>query len=308
MLMVYQEPMILQWAKVVTIIPLTINSQDNSDEDYRPGPQDEEEGYGTVSVQQDQMGGAQRRGRAPRTSTKWPSDTMIITEVDIVGMPVPLTQKRRFGVLAGLVARQKIPLNLSEIKELSNDEKWNLFDKHVQKHLKFQEDAKPQAFKLFWKMTAKAWRQFRFQLRRDFIRKGLEPFTRHLFIVPEQWKEFMKQAETEQASSTSVKFKELRSRNISEHNMGPAGYTVKLEQLEEEDRQLAAAGIPNPYDAYRDDRSKNWLRARSKLVIEDRVAVIVFNNKEAEKSLRTSRRRLHVQNLQEWQGRGSMMC
>jgi hypothetical protein len=50
MLMVYQEPMILQWAKVVTIIPLTINSQVNSDEDYRPGPQDEEEGYGTASA------------------------------------------------------------------------------------------------------------------------------------------------------------------------------------------------------------------------------------------------------------------
>jgi hypothetical protein len=65
--------------------------------------------------------------------------------------------------------------------------------------------------------------------------------------------------------------------------MGPAGYTVKLEQWEEEDRQLAAAGIPNPYDAYPDDRSKNWLRARSKLVIKDYVAVIVFNNKEAKK-------------------------
>jgi hypothetical protein len=51
----------------------------------------------------------------------------------------------------------------------------------------------------------------------------------------------------------------------------------------EEDKQLAAAGIPNPYDAYPDDRSKNWLRARSKLVINDRVAVIVFNNKEVEK-------------------------
>jgi hypothetical protein len=58
---------------------------------------------------------------------------------------------------------------------------------------------------------------------------------------------------------------------------------VKLEQWEEEDRQLAAAGILNPYDAYPDDRSKNWIRARSKLVIKDRVAVIVFNNKEAEK-------------------------
>jgi hypothetical protein len=58
---------------------------------------------------------------------------------------------------------------------------------------------------------------------------------------------------------------------------------VKLEQWEEEDRQLAGAGMPNPYDAYPDDHSKNLLRARSKLVIKDRVAVIVFNNKEAEK-------------------------
>jgi hypothetical protein len=72
-------------------------------------------------------------------------------------MPVPLTQKRRFRALAGLVARKKIPLNLP----LSNDEKWDMFDKHVQKHLKFQEDAKPQAFKLFWKTATKAWRQFR---------------------------------------------------------------------------------------------------------------------------------------------------
>jgi hypothetical protein len=93
----------------------------------------------------------------------------------------------------------------------------------------------------------------------------------------------MKQEETEQASSVSVKFKELRSRNTSEHSLGPAGYIVKLEQWEEEDRQLAAASIPNPYDTYPDDRPKNWLRGRSKLVIKDRVAVIVFNNKEAEK-------------------------
>jgi hypothetical protein len=64
-------------------------------------------------------------------------------------MPVPLTQKRRFRVLAGLVARQKIPLHKPEIKELSNDEKSDLFDKHVQKHLKFQEDAKLQAFNFF---------------------------------------------------------------------------------------------------------------------------------------------------------------
>jgi hypothetical protein len=181
---------------------------------------------------------------------------MIVTEVDIVGMPVPLTQKRRFMALAGLVARQKIHLHLLDIKELSNDEKWDLFNEHVQKHLKFQEDAKRRHSSFSGRQQP---RQFRFQLRRYFIRKGLEPFTRHPFIVPEQWKEFMKQEETEQASFGSVKFKELRSQNTSKHCMGPAGYTVKLEQWEEEDRQLVAAGIPNPYDAYPDDCSKNWL-------------------------------------------------
>jgi hypothetical protein len=66
--------------------------------------------------------------------------------------------------------------------------------------------------------------------------------------------------------------------------MGPASYTVKLERWEEEDRQLVAASIPNPYDTYPDDRSKNWLQViRSKLEIKYRVAVIVFNNKEVEK-------------------------
>jgi hypothetical protein len=58
---------------------------------------------------------------------------------------------------------------------------------------------------------------------------------------------------------------------------------MKLEQWKEEYRQLAAAGFPNSYDAYPNDRSKNWLQARSKLVIKDRVVVIVLNNKEEEK-------------------------
>jgi hypothetical protein len=79
-------------------------------------------------------------------------------------VPVPLTQKHRFRTPAGLIARQKIPLHLLEIKELSIDEKWDLFDKHLLKHLMFQEGVKLHAFKLFWKMAAKAWRQFRFQL------------------------------------------------------------------------------------------------------------------------------------------------
>jgi hypothetical protein len=47
---------------------------------------------------------------------------MIVTEVDN-GVPLSLTQKRKFSALAGLIGRQKKPLHLPKIKELSNDEK-----------------------------------------------------------------------------------------------------------------------------------------------------------------------------------------
>ena len=67
---------------------------------------------------------------------------MVVTEVEKRGMPVPFTQKRKFRTLAGLIARQKVPLHLLEIKKLSKEEKWYLFDQYLQKHFKFHEDMK----------------------------------------------------------------------------------------------------------------------------------------------------------------------
>ena len=78
----------------------------------------------------------------PRTATKWPRDKMVVTEVERGGMPIPLTQKCRFRALAGLIARQKIPLDLPEIKKLSDEQKWYLFETYMQKYLEFQEDMK----------------------------------------------------------------------------------------------------------------------------------------------------------------------
>jgi hypothetical protein len=89
--------------------------------------------------------------------------------------------------------------------------------------------------------------------------------------------------------------------------MGLVGYTVKLEQWELEDRQLVVAGIPNPYGTYPDDRSKNWLRARSKLVIKDCVVVIVFNNKEVEKLVADIKEKIACAESSGMAGK-SMMC
>jgi hypothetical protein len=81
---------------------------------------------------------------------------MVVIEVERGWMPVPLTQKCRFRALVVLIARQKIPLHLPEMKKLSDEQKWYLFETYMQKHLEFQKGMKKQAFKLLRKIAAKA--------------------------------------------------------------------------------------------------------------------------------------------------------
>ena len=56
--------------------------------------------------------------------------------------------------------------------------------------------------------------------------------------------------------------------------MGPCGYEGMQAQWDEEDAKLAALGIPNPYEEYLEGRTRNRLRARSKMVISEGVATI----------------------------------
>ena len=80
-------------------------------------------------------------------------------------MPTPWKQKCRFRMLCGLIARQKLSLVIPGMNSLSHQQKWSLFDDHVQKHLEFQPEMKPEAFKLFMKIIAKARRTFKSSLK-----------------------------------------------------------------------------------------------------------------------------------------------
>ena len=54
------------------------------------------------------------------------------------------------------------------------------------------------------------------------------------------------------------------------------------EKCEQEDRELAMAGISNPWDKYPPSRPWNWLRARSTLVISEGTAEIHWTTETAE--------------------------
>ena len=105
---------------------------------------------------------------------------------------------------------------------------------------------KTAGFKQVMKRTAKSWRTHKSNLVCNYIAKGLEPFEQHPYIEQEDWAEFVKLKQSEAAQEESTKGKILWEKSMHNHHMGSLGYEGKLAKWEEEDKKLAALGIPNP--------------------------------------------------------------
>lgn len=134
------------------------------------------------------------------------------------------------------------------------------------------------------KITGKAWRRFKSNLKRNYIDKGREPFVQYPYIEPEDLSEFVQMQESEEAIENSSRYMALRRLYTHEHSMGLAGYAGKQAQWKEEDNQLTAAGIHNPWVDFPEGRSRNWLWGSNRLEVKGGVAEIKWN-KESNKKL-----------------------
>ena len=127
-------------------------------------------------------------------------------------MPTEKKAQIRMRKLAGLIARQRISLILPSFNDLSEEDKWSLFDECVQPRLEFLVALKDRAFKMM-QMVAKSWRTHKSELVRCFIRKGLDATVKHPYILHQDWAKFVELKESEEAKETSEKYKKLRERN-----------------------------------------------------------------------------------------------
>jgi hypothetical protein len=130
----------------------------------------------------------------------------------------------------------------------------------------FLDALKAMACKKMMQMATKSWRTHKSKLVHCFIRKGLDAREKHPYISREDWVAFVTLKVGQEAKATSERYKKLRERNKHNHCLGTAGYVGKAEKWEQEDRELAAEGISNPWDKFPMGCPRNWLRARSKLV------------------------------------------
>ena len=224
-----------------------------------------------------------RRPRKPKTASKWPTDMIEVTEIHLDGKPIEVKQQRRLRLLARLIARQQLSLVMPSFKNLTDERKWELFNKHVMPYLKFPDTMKTEGLKYIMKVISKSWRTHKNRLVTDFIEKNLSPFQKHPYIQPEDWAEFEVLKKSPEEIAKSEKYKMLRQQNVHNHCLGSAGYDGKEKKWEVEDAELVKKGIPNPWDDYPEGRPVRFLRARSKLEVSEDKAEIIWKQDSTQK-------------------------
>ncbi|KAL6853345.1 hypothetical protein ACP4OV_019374 [Aristida adscensionis] len=249
--------------------PSKMNSDIGSSSDS-DDPNDEQESAQTSS---------QTKQRKPRTASKWPTDKIVVTEINEDGTPTENNALRRMRRLAGLIARQRIPLTVERITEINKEDRESIFDKDVMSKLEFPPEMKKAASKKLWLMVASTRRNFRSKLAIRFVAKGLKPYDKYSFLGEADWQAFCQLKSTEEAIERSNKGKELRKKNKYDHHLGPAGYAGAIPKWNEEDAKMEAQGKENPWKVY-PGRSRPFFRGRGKTDVES--ATITFYNKETE--------------------------
>jgi hypothetical protein len=168
-----------------------MESSSSGDDEARGQTFSEEVDSPIDDEQQQSVPGPERRPRKPKTPSKWPTDKIVVTEIRPDGMPTEVKEQRRLRLLAGLIARQELSLVMPSFKDLTDEKKWELFDKHVMPYLEFLSKMKTEGFKHIMKVISKSWRTHKNRLVTNFIEKNLSPFKKHPYIEPEDWVEFV---------------------------------------------------------------------------------------------------------------------
>jgi hypothetical protein len=197
-------------------------------------------------------------------------------------IPIGKRAQIRMKRLIGLIARQRISLVLPSFNSLSEQDKMIISGECVQPWLEFPKELKAIACKKIMQMVAKSWRTHKSNLTCNFINKGLDATVKHTYILKEDWTNFVKLKDNEEAKAASEKYKKLRERNLHDHCLGTARYEGKIVKWGQEDREVAAQGLSNPWDQFPSGRPRNWLRAQSTLVKSEGSAEIRWLKDSAE--------------------------
>jgi hypothetical protein len=105
----------------------------------------------------------------------WLIDVMNAGEVNEDGQPLDQRTLTRLSRVCGLAARQRMLLTLEKFKDLTEDEKNNLFANSIQQYVVYLEELKEKGKRAAMKGISHSWRGYKNRLVMC-LRKKKNPF------------------------------------------------------------------------------------------------------------------------------------
>ena len=106
----------------------------------------------------------------------------------------------------------------------------------------------------------KLWRNWKTDLNRKYVQKGLTPYKDYVRIIQAQRDEFVALKTLAEEKEKSQKMAELARRNEHPHHLGSTGYRQAMKKWKKQDENMEKAWKEVPMKKH-NPRSRKWVRA-----------------------------------------------
>jgi hypothetical protein len=113
------------------------------------------------------------------------------------------------------------------------------------------------------------FRMWKSELNMNYVKKGFVP--KYMDKITEaQSKEFVQQKTDHKALAISNEYAKMSKKSIYPHHMESSEYVAKIPEWKKKIEEAVNVGNPNPVEDI-EDRTINWLLARSKMTQDDKL-------------------------------------
>lgn len=161
------------------------------------------------------------------------------------------------------MARERVSINLEDWRKLTKTARDSIKNEILKYFTIRNSDDLKRVERAALLIACKAWKQWKSRLVTEFVDQEKSPFELFPQIDEEVWAEFVRVKSSDDFKKRSKAARELAKKYKNHHRMGTAGYAGMAPKWEKEDLEAEAAGLKKPFDDIKDERARNWTRARA---------------------------------------------
>ncbi|ONM17283.1 hypothetical protein ZEAMMB73_Zm00001d003619 [Zea mays] len=176
----------------------------------------------------------------------------------------PVKHVNEFSSYCGYIARMRVDIRIKDWRKVSTVVKSNLWEDVSKKFVMPRDETHTLSVKkVALKSMSHAWKDFKWKLNINYVKKDKTPFEDYPELKKEWWPDFVEWVTSYEYIALGEKGKKSQNMNKFHQKLGRRSYTVQKRKWAKEDAQALTEGKSIPFQDMPDGRHKDWARARN---------------------------------------------